>query len=767
MKELLRNTLLLMGVSVFSIAQTYGQCNQFNQVDLGNDTILCPGDKLEFDLSGLQNNPTITWDNGSQSAKRTVNSAGIYSVGVKYLSNNLIVNGDFENGNVDFSTDYTVGQGGQWGLLSSPGTYAVSSSPSNVHNNFSNCGDHTGGGGNMLVVNGSGTPGISVWCQTVNVSPDTDYEFSTWISNALSEVNVAQLQFTINGNTIGNVFTTSIYGCDWNQFFEVWNSGTNTTAELCITNLNTIDAGNDFAIDDISFSPVCVYYDEIEVVYNSFPTFTLPSTYNACEGATVELNAENLGFNYNWSTDSDSQNEHITESGIYTVEVSDDGYCEESRDFEVIFHEAPSAGPDRSFEFCNTELSIDLNEIIDPSVALHGLWYNPQNIEIIDGQLTVTGLSGVHTYKYVVSSTYCTPDTANYELDIKTFKSAGEDAFEHFCNENSVIMSDFLSDSKLGEWTSIDGLDINSFNPATSELTLDNLNKSVYTFEYIVTNDVPCPADTAYANIEISEIADIQFAASAFEGCSPLSVDFTDLTEVNGTKDFTWFIEGEEVGQSNSLSAVFEDVHCYDITLEITTDDFCTASLTQSNLICVNPDPIADFSFSPTAIFSDDPKVDFENLSYLNHMNEWDFDGLGQSTDTNPSFLFPLGNEGDYVVGLKVTSEKGCVDSTYQTISIKDQTLFYVPNAFTPDGDERNNTFLPVMTVGVDPSEYTIKVYSRWGECVFESHDLEYGWDKAYGGKIAPDGVYIWTMRFKEVNSTNIITQKEHVVLIR
>lgn|SRR5690554_588053 len=123
MKELLRNTLLLMGVSVFSIAQTYGQCNQFNQVDLGNDTILCPGDKLEFDLSGLQNNPTITWDNGSQSAKRTVNSAGIYSVGVKYLSNNLIVNGDFENGNVDFSTDYTVGQGGQWGLLSSPGTY--------------------------------------------------------------------------------------------------------------------------------------------------------------------------------------------------------------------------------------------------------------------------------------------------------------------------------------------------------------------------------------------------------------------------------------------------------------------------------------------------------------------------------------------------------------------------------------------------------------------------------------------------------------------
>src|SRR5690554_2822899 len=103
---------------VFLIVHVQAQCSLFIGPNLGNDTILCSGNSLQFDLSGLQNNPSIVWENGTTNPIRTVTNAGVYSVETKYLSNNLVINGDFEQGNTGFLTDYIVGTGGSWGLLS-------------------------------------------------------------------------------------------------------------------------------------------------------------------------------------------------------------------------------------------------------------------------------------------------------------------------------------------------------------------------------------------------------------------------------------------------------------------------------------------------------------------------------------------------------------------------------------------------------------------------------------------------------------------------
>ena len=69
---------------------------------------------------------------------------------------------------------------------------------------MSNCGDHTSGTGNMLLVNGSPTPDENVWKETVTVTPNTNYAFSTWIQ-ALYPPNPAQLQFSINGKRLRNL----------------------------------------------------------------------------------------------------------------------------------------------------------------------------------------------------------------------------------------------------------------------------------------------------------------------------------------------------------------------------------------------------------------------------------------------------------------------------------------------------------------------------------------------------------------------------------
>lgn len=93
--------------------------------------------------------------------------------------------------------------------------------------------------------------------------------------------------------------------------------------------------------------------------------------------------------------------------------------------------------------------------------------------------------------------------------------------------------------------------------------------------------------------------------------------------------------------------------------------------------------------------------------------------------------------------------------------------IFYVPNAFTPDGDIHNNTFLPVFTSGYDPYDYHLIIFNRWGEIIFESFNSEIGWDGTYSDHLAEDGVYIWKIVFKENKTDKKHQEIGHVTLLR
>src|SRR5690554_2068611 len=751
MKTKLHYRILVFILLLFLPKISYSQCAP-TEVNLGHDTTLCQGETLSFDLSNLPNNPTVTWEDGSTSLTRTISTAGVYVVETKYLGGELVINGDFSQGDVGFNTDYVLGTSGPWGPLSNPGTYAITTSPHLVHNNFGVCSDLSGGG-NMLVVNGASTPGTNVWCQTINVTPNTDYEFSTWVTNALFDYNVAQLQFSINGVTLGNVFSTSVQSCNWSQFFEIWNSGTSTTAQICILNLNTFGGGNDFAIDNISFSPVCISTDTIVVSYATSPVFNLPVDYQSCQGSSVTLNAENPWADFLWSTGETTQTIEVINSGTYVVNVSDDGYCEEERAYQVVFHEPSSAGNDANFTFCNTEQSVDLYTLIaDPSVETTGTWYDQQFNQILGGVFNFGQLEGLHQLYYVVSSDYCPDDTASYFIDIKTFISAGEDLDLFLCNEGEYDLNQWETSPDHGHWESLNGLPLNG-----GKVSLQSLPKDAYEFIYVVNNEPFCPNDTAHAIINLSEVPNVIFEADTYEGCSPLAVTFNDLTVAHGEKSYKWFINDVLVSQNESFSNVFEHTQCYDIGLEITMDNLCVSEFLHSNMVCVNPDPVAGFSFNPALVFSDNPAVDFENVSVSNVYNQWYFDDLGQSNEEHPHFVFPEGKAGNYEVKLIVTSEKGCMDSITKVVTVQDQTIFYVPNAFSPNGDEFNNVFLPMMTVGVDIENYNLKIFNRWGECVYETNDYHAGWDGTYMNKLVEEGTYVWIIRFEELYTTDVV----------
>lgn len=104
-----------------------------------------------------------------------------------------------------------------------------------------------------------------------------------------------------------------------------------------------------------------------------------------------------------------------------------------------------------------------------------------------------------------------------------------------------------------------------------------------------------------------------------------------------------------------------------------------------------------------------------------------------------------------YTVMLVASNTIGCYDTTYLIVRIDEVQLFYVPNTFTPDGDQFNQTFKPVISSGIDVYNYSLTIYNRWGELIFESHDTNVGWDgiSYRTGILCQDGTYVWKIELK------------------
>ncbi|MCM5528539.1 PKD domain-containing protein [Parasegetibacter sp. NRK P23] len=188
---------------------------------------------------------------------------------------NLVNNPGFTNGNNSFTSDYNFNPGS--GV--NEGVYTVSANVPAWHPSFANCGDHTNGTGNMLLVNGSGTANARVWSQTIPIQPNTNYAFSAWIQTLVPS-NPAQLQFSINGVQLGTTISANAATCRWDQFYAVWNSGNSSSAVISIVNINLNTGGNDFALDDISFAPLQMVRDSVTITVHETPdvdfSFSVP-----------------------------------------------------------------------------------------------------------------------------------------------------------------------------------------------------------------------------------------------------------------------------------------------------------------------------------------------------------------------------------------------------------------------------------------------------------------------------------------------------------
>ena len=137
------------------------------------------------------------------------------------------------------------------------------------------------------------------------------------------------------------------------------------------------------------------------------------------------------------------------------------------------------------------------------------------------------------------------------------------------------------------------------------------------------------------------------------------------------------------------------------------------------------------------------------------------------SNEFEPEHVYPGIGDMNYTITLNVSNEFGCTADATKLITIKEDVLYFVPNSFTPDGDAFNQEFKPVFVSGLDIYDYHLMVFNRWGELLFESYNVTYGWDGTYGGKLVDDGTYVWTLDFGETKSDKRIYVKGHVNVLK
>lgn len=254
----------------------------------------------------------------------------------------------------------------------------------------------------------------------------------------------------------------------------------------------------------------------------------------------------------------------------------------------------------------------------------------------------------------------------------------------------------------------------------------------------------------------------INYSADSLYGCTPHVVTFTNLS--TNTVSCLWdFGDGTTSNSCGPISHIYNEQGCFDVVFTGTSDQECVTSLTSPGFICTEDAPIASFHALPNPITILGGQVLFENTTLGGLYYSWDFGNYNTSNEVTPFNFYYNPEIGNIPITLIAETQFGCRDTARYNLVVVDELIYYIPNTFTPDDNEFNSTFNPVFTSGYDPNEYEMLIFNRWGEQVFETHDMNYGWSGYYGVGALKNKCQTDTYTYK-ITFTSIIDGERRVI---
>ncbi len=232
------------------------------------------------------------------------------------------------------------------------------------------------------------------------------------------------------------------------------------------------------------------------------------------------------------------------------------------------------------------------------------------------------------------------------------------------------------------------------------------------------------------------------------DSCVRGLTQFIDKSKSGGgpIRYWEWSLPDTTITGLPDFSYIYETENDHNVRLFVVDTSGCQDSLTLP-IPYLHLKQLAEFDWSPKTLNSYQKTVTFTDLSLNPVKWQWLFDKFGASSSQNPVFEFP--DTGQVTVRLYITDDRGCRDSVSHRLDIVPFISWFMPNAFTPDDDGINDTFLGKGVLD-GASGFNFSIWSRWGEEIFSTKDPETGWNgrKHNTGKIVPAGVYVYLVTF-------------------
>ncbi|TND06976.1 MAG: fibronectin type III domain-containing protein [Bacteroidetes bacterium] len=553
-------------------------------------------------------------------------------------------------------------------------------------------------------------------------------------------VSSAGLDATCNGLCNGQV--TSIPAGGVQPYSFLWNTGcTNPSCSNICAGSYTVTITDANGCTTTSTSVV----NEPPALTSS--TSVVAATCGQNDGsATVTPGGGTGPYTYSWApSGGTAATEPNIGAGIYTVTITDANGCTQTTTATVgningVTASAVGSTDETCFNACDGSATVQVNSGTGPYTYA----WTPSG----GNAAGATGLCG-GTYTCTITDAMSCLTTVTFVIASAPQLTAVAAASVGVCNGTGTNLG-VTPGGGTGPYTVV-------WNPgalAGSNPSVTPLTTTTYTAT--VTDANGCTTTTTQT-VTVNPIPASNFSADITSGCAPLCVNFSDLSNITPPDNIgTWSWDFGDGGTSSvqNPNYCYNTPGVYTVILTVTSNNGCINTFTIASYITVDPTPVAAFTYNPTNASVIEPTIWFTDQSTGATQWQWSFGDLLGSSSTlqNPSFTYP--DSGCYMVTLTVTNSGGCTDNTSELVCIDPDWTIYVPNCFTPNGDGVNEFFRP-EGVGIDPENYELWIFDRWGNMIYYTDDWYKSWDgKVQGGRsdaLAQIDTYVWKIKCKDI----------------
>jgi len=490
----------------------------------------------------------------------------------------------------------------------------------------------------------------------------------------------------------------------------------------------------------------CSSSDQITIIVTAPPDATINPVSNLCiNDSQVTLSAHDPGGI--WSgpgVTGNTFNPSLAGIGTHTIHysITNANGCSDNDQIFITVSPSPDASITPVDTLCVNNPPVNLTAK-DPG----GIWSGAVSTNIFNP--AVQGV-GNHIVIYTVTNIHGCSDADQISVTVMPVPVVSiTHVGSFYINSPSTI----LSATPAGGIFSGDGMTGNIFKPSAA-----GLGTHIISYQTIPDRFGCLASDTIHIKVIMPALPQAIFEPDT-SGCSPLKVQFVN-NSLNG-EAYLWDF-GDGIYSIEKVPAhTYYTPGNYIVSLTVTN---IAGQSVHTNIIKVYQNPAAVFNVYPTEVTNSAQIVIFTNFSYYNSSNLWKFGDGTTSTEENPWHKYE--SEGTYNITLIVKSAEGCVDSA--TLATPVHVVFKVgeikfPNAFVWDrtgpnggywqeGNVNDGIFRPHF---VNVIEYNLKIFNRWGVLIYESNDLQKGWDGYFGnGHLALEGVYVWHVVGRYIDGT-------------